>query len=379
MHPSRNLIFILLAALATATSLHAQPGVTAVLPNGREIHPAGNWIPLAPYPFALAVRPDGAQVAVPSIGFPFALNVIDQPDSASPAVRRHAGGRENDPTMEVHAGLAVFAGWIAAVCRDGRLGKDSRLSKAATGRRTGEVSLDGQHRAAKRFGGSFAATLVVSADGKTLYALDQGNWRVVVLDAAQMECIASIATGSYPFGLTLSPDGAKLYVTNTGLFEYTTIPGANENDPLHTGLHFPPFGYPSKAAREGAVVEGKQIAGLGDENSERGSSLWTYDMSDRAHPSLTAKLRLGERITETQGETVGGAAPTGVAATGDAVYVSLAHEDTVAKIERGWNAGARADGAFAIRRCAIPGCEGPVAARSDAERHCGARRPRVRG
>jgi len=63
MHPSRNLIFIFVAAFAAATSLHAQAGVTAVLPNGREIHPAGNWIPVAPYPFALAVRKDSFGVA----------------------------------------------------------------------------------------------------------------------------------------------------------------------------------------------------------------------------------------------------------------------------------------------------------------------------
>jgi YVTN family beta-propeller protein len=133
-------------------------------------------------------------------------------------------------------------------------------------------------------------------------------------------------------GMALAPDGSRLYVTNTGLFEYTTIPGASEKDPLGTGLHFPPFGYPSKAAREGAVVEGQKIPGLGDENSDRGSSLWTYDVRDREHPALTAKLRLGEKIREAKGATVGGAAPTGVAAADDAVFVSLAHQDEIAKI-----------------------------------------------
>lgn len=94
------------AALLFATPLSAQMNVTAVLPNGREIHPAGNWIPLAPYPFALAVRPDGGQIAVPSIGFPFALNVIEQPSDIRPAVRRIPAGENNDPGIEVHAGVA---------------------------------------------------------------------------------------------------------------------------------------------------------------------------------------------------------------------------------------------------------------------------------
>jgi len=59
------------AGLIFTTALIAQKGVTAILPNGREIHPAGNWISLAPYPFALSVRPDGREIAIPSIGFPF--------------------------------------------------------------------------------------------------------------------------------------------------------------------------------------------------------------------------------------------------------------------------------------------------------------------
>ncbi len=337
---SRRFFFLLCAALlATASALTAQTGVTAVLPNGREIRPAGNWIAVAPYPFALAVRADGRQIAVPSIGFPFALNVIDGPFTgeagAQPAVRRMPATGGSDPAIEVHAGLAYSADGALLYVATGDSGK-IRAYKSSDWTKAGEVSLDGSIAGAggeKRVAhGSFAATLVVSPDGKTIYALDQGNWRVVILDAATLKRIAEVATGNYPFGLALSPDGTRLYVTNTGLFEYTTIPGASDKDPLGTGLHFPPFGYPSKEAREGTVVEGKPIAGLGDENSDRGSSLWTYDARDREHPALTAKLRLGARITEAKGETVGGAAPTGVAAADDAVFVSLAHEDAVAKI-----------------------------------------------
>jgi YVTN family beta-propeller protein len=313
----------------------AQNGVTAVLPNGREIHPAGNWIALAPYPFALAVRPDGGQIAVPSIGFPFALNVIDGPASAQPIVKRMPAGAEKDPAIEVHAGLAYSTDGTVLYVATGDSGK-IRGYHTSDWTKAGEVPLDGSITGTNGNTvveqGSFAATLTVSKDGKTLYALDQGNWRIVVLDAATLKPIAEVPTGNYPFGLALSPDGARLYVTNTGLFEYTTIPGASEKDPLGTGLHFPPFGYPSKGAREGAVVEGKRIPGLGDENSDRGSSLWTYDVRDREHPAITAKLRLGVKITEAGGGTVGGAAPTGVAAEDDAVFVSLAHEDAVAKI-----------------------------------------------
>jgi YVTN family beta-propeller protein len=321
------LIFV---ALCLPHSIGAQTGVTAVLPNGRAIHPAGNWIPLAPYPFALAVRPDGAQIAVPSIGFPFALNVVDGPADAHPVVHKMPEGENNDPAIEVHAGLCYSPDGKLLYVATGNSGK-VRVYQTSDWKEVNETSLDGTLHG-RPYSGSFAANVILSTDGRTAYALDQGNWRVVTLDAKTLQILGSAPTGAYPFGMALSPDGTRLYVTNTGLFDYTTVPGADSNHPLETGLHFPPFGYPSKEAREGTIAEGKKIPGLGDENSVRGSSLWTYNVSDRNNLTVSAKLRLGARIEEAEGGTVGGAAPTGVAANADAVYVALAHDDALEKV-----------------------------------------------
>ena len=318
------------ASLIVPFTSAAQSTSAATLPNGREIHPAGNWIPLAPYPFALAVRPDGAQLAIPSIGFPFALNVIDAPSDPQPAVHRMPKGSDNDPSIETHAGLAYSPDGATLYVATGDSGK-VRAYSTKDWKPTGEVSLDNSGPENK-ITGSFAATLTVSADGNALYVLDQGNWRVVLVDAHRLAVLSSASTGAYPFGLALSPDGKRLYVTNTGLFEYKTVPGADRDRPLESGLHFPAFGYPSTSARDGATVEGKQIPGLGDENSDRGSSLWTYDIADPAHPAITARLRLGNKITVTAGGTVGSAAPTGVAASADSIFVSLAHQDTLVRI-----------------------------------------------
>ena len=70
-------------------------------------------------------------------------------------------------------------------------------------------------------------------------------------------------TGTNPFSVALSPDARRLYITNSGLFEYKTLPGVEKNDILHSGVGFPPFGYPSRAAREGAHVEGHGCARTG--------------------------------------------------------------------------------------------------------------------
>jgi YVTN family beta-propeller protein len=339
----RILFFLQLLVLAGVVgSCHSsgQAPVAAVLPNGREIHPAGNWIPLAPYPFAIALTRDGREAAIPSIGFPFALNLIENPASATPIVQQYPAvgtRRKNDSGIEVHAGLAFSPDgsrlWVAT----GDSGKIREYSstRSADGRlrltAIADISLDGM-TGGGGYTASFAANVISSRDGKTLFALDQGNWRVVVIDAGTRQRIASVPTGRYPFALALSPNGRCLYITNTGLFEYTTIPGADSTRPMATGLRFPPFGYPSPAAPAGVVLDGRRIQGLGDENSRDGSSLWTYDVTNPRHPVLVARLHLGARVSEAHNATVGGSAPIGVAADSEAVYVSLAHDDAVVKV-----------------------------------------------
>jgi YVTN family beta-propeller protein len=336
MHRWRLFLCMVLSIGATGLTCAAENPARTILPNGRGIDPVGNWIPLAPYPFALALSRDGRHMAIPSIGFPFALNLIDDPDSDHPRVQRFpAAAAKRDESFDVHTGAAYAPDgsmlWVAS----GNSGKVLAYRTATTPQGPPlspgyEIALDGP-TAGHNFSDSFAAMVLVSSDGKTMYALDQGNWRIVVIDVATRTRLASIPTGRYPLMMALSPDGQRLYLTNTGLFEYTTLPGVDERDPLHTGLRFPPFGYPSAAARQGVSTHGRTIPGLGDENSVSGSSLWTYDIHDPGHPVLTARLHLGTLVSETEGATVGGSAPTGVAAADDAVYVTLAHDDALAK------------------------------------------------
>jgi YVTN family beta-propeller protein len=298
-----------------------------LLPNGRMIAPAGTWIPLAPFPFALAVRPDGMQVVAPSIGWPFALNIVTAPDSASPSIQRIPKTQDSDPEIRVHMGIAYSP--------DGSLLYDPTGDSGAVDvyassdwHRLVRIPLDFAAGPKE----SFAAAVVLSPDGKILYALDQGNWRVAMIDLTSRNVIASVPTGSNPLAIALSPDGDRLYVTNSGLFEYQLVRALKPIDSSHTGLTFPPFGYPSETAREGTHVEGHDVPGLGDENSLNGSSLWTYDVSTPSAPRVIGRLRLGDQITEGRNGVVGGAAPSGIAVGADHIYVSLAHQDSVAVV-----------------------------------------------
>jgi YVTN family beta-propeller protein len=321
-------ISICLSLSACAATAQTAVPKDITLPNGRSIAPAGSWIPLAPFPFALAVRPDGKQIVTPSIGWPFSLNIIDNPADATPTVRRIPKSDDNDPSIQVHMGVAYSPDGSLLYDPTGDSGAIDIYS-SSDWHHVARIPLDGE-TAGKAWKESFAAAVVLSPDGKTLYALDQGNWRIVVIELAANKPIVSAPTGSNPLAIALSPDGRRLYITNSGLFEYQLVNGVKTSDPLHTGLHFPPSGYPSKAAREGSKVEGHDVPGLGDENNPRGSSLWTYDVSTPQSPRVTAKLRLGSKITEGRNTVVGGASPSGIAAGADHVYVSLAHDDSIA-------------------------------------------------
>jgi YVTN family beta-propeller protein len=302
---------------------------TTTIPNGRLITPVGDWITVAPFPFALALRPDGRQLVAPSLGFPFALNVIDRPASAERKVKQNPLGFLSVSGVEVYAAVAYSPDGKLLYVATGDSGA-VEVRTTAGWRRMARINLNGALRG-HTYQESFAASLVLTKDGRRLYVIDQANWRVVVIDTATRTKVATLATGVNPIALCLSPDDKRLYVANSGLFEYKTIPGADNADRLHSGLHFPPFGYPSKAAQDGASVEGRQVPGLGDANNTRGSSLWTYDLSDRAKARHVASLRLGTPISSTK--VVGGAAPSAVVANGHAVYVALAHEDAVAVID----------------------------------------------
>jgi YVTN family beta-propeller protein len=304
--------------------------VKATLPNGRLIAPAGAWVTVAPFPFALTVRPDGKQLVTPSLGFPFALNIVDHLDSSARRVTQIPPGFRNADEVQVYTGVVYSPDGKLLYDATGDSGAVDILSTDSW-KKVGRIELNGTV-AGRTFKESFASSLILSGDGRQLYVIDEGNWRIAVIDTATRNLIASLNTGVNPIALCLSPNGKRLYLANSGLFEYQLVPGVDRADRLHTGLHYPPFAYPSKEAEKGAIVEGRKIAALGNENDPRGSSLWTYDVSDAKNSHLLATLRLGPAILPGKNNVVGGAAPSAVVAQDSAVYVAIAHDDAVAVV-----------------------------------------------
>src|SRR5579863_6652193 len=202
------------------------PGGETVLPNGRLITPRGIQVKVAPHPYGLALSPDGNTLVTANSGTaPFSVSIVTGLDGSQPTV------------VQVPPGVKPAEGELDSVFMGVAIAPDNRTLYVAGGDngnvgifdltthdRLGSVSLDGEFQG-KTYAHSLTGELKLSRDGRTLYVLDLAHFRLVIVDTASKEIIASLNTGRLPFALALSPDGKRAYVSNVGMFEYTLVPG----------------------------------------------------------------------------------------------------------------------------------------------------------
>jgi len=298
-----------------------------ILPNGRLISPLGRHVKVAPHPYGLALSPDGKTLVTANSGtHPFSASIITELDSTEPQVAQIPPGfkpADADPDS-VFMGVAVGPDNRTLYLSEGNNGRIG-IFDLVTHRRLYSVSIDSAFQG-KTYANSLTASAQLSPDGRRLYVLDLAHFRLVVLDTDSKDVVSSIPVGRMPFGLALSPDGKFAYVSNVGMFNYTLVPGYDANRIKETGLDFPPFGFPSKEAAEGATVEGKAIPGLGDPNVPESNSLWVIDAADPAEAKVVAKVKTGVQVGD---KSVGGSSPGAVVAGHDRVFVSNATQDSI--------------------------------------------------
>jgi len=304
-----------------------------VLPNGRLITPRGVQVTVAPHPYGLALSPSGQMLVTSNSGTsPLSVSVITDLASLHPEVVQipeefsHANG-DSDPDS-VFMGLAIAPDNQTLYVSEGNNGRVG-IFNLASRRELGYLSADGPFEG-KTYANSLTGELQLSHDGSWLYVVDMAHFRLIVFDIHSRRAVASIPVGRMPFGLALSPDGHRAYISNVGTFRYSLVPGYDANDKKNTGLDFPPFGYPSKEAEEGVEVGGRKIGGLGDPNVAESNSVWVLDVADPAHAHVIARVRSGVPIGP---RVVGGSSPGGVVAGRRKVYVSNATQDSVTIID----------------------------------------------
>ncbi len=305
---------------------------TTVIPNGRLIDPAGTTVEVAPHPFGLELSPDGGTVATANSGIkPFSVSLVETTGS-TPSVRQIPPGNAGDSGIinAVFMGLAYSPDGKSLYVSGGNDGTIFELD-ARSGAKLRTINLN------VPFGGrawkdGYIGDIRLSPDGRTLYALDQANFRLVAADVATGTVTSVLRTGRYPFGLELSPDGRRAYVANVGMFEYSYVEGFDPKNVTSTALPFPAFGAFTPEARDGTVAFGIRVPGLGDPNDERSFSLWTLDLKtgDRLGAVKTGPL-VGEPVEGVP--AVGGSSPNSVSTDGRHVYVSNNNSDTIAVVD----------------------------------------------
>lgn len=307
-----------------------------VIPNGRTITPRGRQIEVAPHPYGLVLSPDGAMAATANCGSePFSVSIISQVFGAHPVVRQVPKGFDTDEGVlaSVYMGLGVSPDNSTLYVGGGQEGKVV-LFDLRSDTRSSEIGTNGPF-SGRVYADSYIGDLSLSRDGRTLYALDQSNFRLLIVDTAERRILSSLPVGRYPFGLAVSPDRSRVYVANVGMYEYSRIEGVNLEDPERLGLLYPPFAFGSKEAREGVERDGYRVPGLGDPNVPESFSVWEVDVSDPAGPRVTAKVKTGVLVGEmVEGmPAVGGSSPNSLAATDSRVFVSNGNNDTISVID----------------------------------------------
>ena len=323
---------------------------TSVIPSGRFLTPAGDFIRITNDPFGMAISPDGKKAVTLHNGVftiieiaslkttrvPSYNNTINSPLTHQPLVGNIPVQTDNLKAIKTALPNGSFLG--VAFAPDS---KTVYLSGGDNGavitydieklQKIDSISLNGQV-AGVDFEDSFTSDLLLDNTSNELLILDRANFRLVRYDLANKKITASIPVGRQPFGLALSADKTLAFVANVGAYSYPLIEGANKNnyDSLMIAHH--PYGDNTKEAIEGTVVDGRKIPGVGSPHAPEAMSVFTIDLTtNKVVDKFKTGFQVGEMIEG--GEVVGGASPNSIAVGKNFAYVTNATNDNISIID----------------------------------------------
>jgi len=355
----------------------------SILPNGRFLTPAGIEIDIqAPKPFGLALSPDGETLATINSGAaPFSISLV-RDLKATPRVTR----------IDVNAtfmGIAFAPDGQRFFASGGENG-NVWVGDVTQAKIVASVNLNGQahplsfpdgvtKNPSPRFKGAFPGNLVLSPDGNYLYAVDQGGFKVHVIDTTQITTgldetglnnfdavVASVKVGRYPYGIDLDPHSKTLFVSHVGVFEYQHLRPQNptgDNDQDYP-LCYPGAGYPEETAHDRTITIKKvdprdlpsslrdrdgircgyvagdmdyKVPGLGSPNAAESSSVYALDITTPATPRVKKIVKTGLAVGEREAgiKTYAGSHPNSVAVGSSAIYVANGNNDSISVLQPG--------------------------------------------
>ncbi len=306
-----------------------------VIPNGRFITPLGKSIVTAPHPYGLILSPDNNIAVTANSGTnPISITIIHNILSNHPEVQQIP----STPTTDKGVLASVFMG--LAISPDNQTvyvagGQENKiyLFNLADGEPKGFIDC-ASNSENHDYTDGYIGDLKLTKDGKTIYAVDQIGFRMIIANVETKKVTQSVPVGRYPFGICLSPDEKKAYVANVGMFEYSYIKDSDKEDAKITPISYPASAYGSKEMAEGIKNDTINIKGLGDVNVPEAFSVFAIDLEDKENPKVVAKIKTGHLVgAMVEGiPAVGGSSPNSIVATNDYVFVSNATNDNLSVI-----------------------------------------------
>jgi YVTN family beta-propeller protein len=298
-------------------------------PNGQALTPAGTHVEVNDRPLGMVLSPDRRLLAVVtgSNFNPRALHLID-PDSM--AIKQTLGisnsfvGVAFSPT-----GDRIYVG--------GGAGNDVKLFAAAPDGRfaaAGSISIPGAE----------PSGLSLSPNGARLYVALNMTHEVAVIDTATSTVIKRVPVGIYPYTTVVAAGGAKVYVTNWG----GRVPGPGDvTDGMFPVIVDPRTGIPvtgtvsvidtasntvSKTIDVGLHPSGMAASPRGDRVYVTNANSDTVSVIDTARDVVVNTLHVGQDV---QQRPVLGSAPNAVAVSPDGrtLYVANAAQNAVAVVD----------------------------------------------
>jgi len=308
---------------------------TGVIPNGRLITPLGRSFITAPHPYGLTLSRDNNMAITANSGTnPLSITIIKNLLSKKPEIMQVPPSPNTDKGIlaSVFMGLAVSPDNQTVYVAGGQENK-IYLFSPEDGSSRGTINCSTMADDTS-YAEGYIGDLVLSKDGKTLYGVDQVNFRMIIINTDQKKLIHSVPVGRFPYGIALSPDEKRIYIANVGMFEYKAIKGLDPKDLKRTAPGFPPTAYLSEEATDGIQTDTMNVPGLGDPNVPESFSVWVIDLTDAVRPKVTAKIKTGTLVGQpVEGiPAVGGSSPNSLVATQHYVFVSNGTNDNISVI-----------------------------------------------
>jgi YVTN family beta-propeller protein len=303
-----------------------QQGVS-VLPSGRFVTPAGQFVRITHDPFGLSISHDGKKAVTLHNGV---ITLIDLSSMDAVRVPSYDGKIVSPLKKGSFLGVA-FSSDSKTVYLSGGDNGEIIVYDAENLQLLETISLNGTVDG-KDYKDSFTSDLLLNEANNELLALDRGNFRLVRIDLTSKKIKASIPAGRQPFGLALSPDKKTAFVANVGLYSYPLIKGATKKNADSIMITRQPYGDNTKESIEGTVVEGREIPGVGSPLSPDAMSVFTIDLATN---KIISKFKTGYQIGQMieGAEVVGGASPNSIAVGNQFAYVTNATNDNITIID----------------------------------------------